>query len=157
VRIRTIIVVALAAVGLTACTYEGDEPTPVQPAESGASKGDKSATAKAPVKLTATRVKHKAPEGLSVAGGPYSCVRVTVTSQSAKNVEINPWYFSVTGEDGVKRQGEVGVADDEFDALTIAPGERAVGVVCTETDSAPKIVTFTDPLFSEAARAEVAE
>lgn len=154
-RIRTIIVVALAAVGLTACTYEGDEPTPVQPAESGAASGGRPKKVDVPVKLTAQRTPYKRDEFAT--GGPYTCARVTVVNQSKGNVEVNQFYFAITGEDGEKRQAAVGAAKDEFDTLTLAPGEKATGTVCTETDSAPKIVTFTDPLFSEAARAEVAE
>ena len=154
-RIRTIIVVALAAVGLTACTYEGDEPTPVQPAESGAASGGKPKKVDVPVKLTAKRIAYKKAEFAT--GGPYTCARVTVVNQSEGNVEVNQLYFAITGEDGEKRQAAVGAAKDEFDTLTLAPGEKATGTVCSETDSAPRVVTFTDPLFSEAARAEVAE
>jgi hypothetical protein len=33
--------------------------------------------------------------------------------------------------------------------------KKASGTVCAETKAAPKVVTFTNELFSEAARAEV--
>lgn len=136
-----------------ACTVPQD-PTPVQPAEQGAAEGSESEGAeKPPVKLAAKRIPYKRDEFAS--GGPYTCVRAVVTNQSEGNVDVNPFFFAITGTDGEKREAAVGAAEDEFESLTLAPGEKASGTVCAETKVAPKVLTFTDGLF-EAARAEVA-
>lgn len=154
-KIATALILSVCAtLGAAACEAP-DEPTPVQPAESGKGGEGKSKKVDVPVKLTAQRTPYKRDEFAT--GGPYTCARVTVVNQSKGNVEVNQFYFAITGEDGEKRQAAVGAAKDEFDTLTLAPGEKATGTVCSETESKPKVVTFTDPLFSEAARAEVAQ
>jgi len=139
----------------TGCEAPTDEPTAVQPAESKGDKDGKGGETKTapPVKLTAKRIAYKKAEFAT--GGPYTCARVVVTNQTDKNLEVNPYYFAITGADGEKREAAVGAAEDEFDSLTLAPGEKASGTVCVETDVAPKVVTFTNELFEEAARAEV--
>lgn len=148
----TVMVAILAGALLAGCAIPED-PTPVQPAEQGAggskSKGKKAAP---PIKLTAKRIAYRA--DAYATGGPYSCVKAVVVNGTQGNVEVNPYFFAITGTDGEKRQAAVGVAKGEFDALTLAPGEKASGTVCAETKVAPKVLTFTDGL-SEAARAQV--
>jgi Domain of unknown function (DUF4352) len=148
----TLTLLAAAVLTLTGCSIPSEDPTAVQPAESGESGGELPKAAP-PVKLTATKTAFKKQE--FVDAGPHTCARVTVTNNSKKNVEVNPFYFAVTGTDGEKRNAATGVARGEFDSLTLAPGEKASGTVCTETTSPPKVITFTDPTFAEAARAEV--
>lgn len=150
-RIITVVFGLVAALFLTACAPI-DEPTAVQPAETKAAGGAKKAKP-TPIKLTATKTPYRRAEFAT--GGPYSCAKVTVTNQTEGNVEVNPYGFAVTGVDGEKRQAAVGVAKGEFDALTLAPGEKASGTVCAETKVAPKVVTFSEGL-GETARAEVA-
>jgi len=145
--------VSAALLTLTACTVPAADPTAVQPAESSAA-DEKSAAPKAapPVKLTAKKVAY--PKDEFASGGPYSCVKAVVTNGTKGNLDVNPFFFAITGVDDEKREASVGAAKDEFDSLTLAPGEKASGVVCTETDVAPKVVTFTDGI-NETARAEV--
>lgn len=148
--------IALAAVlfGLTLTGCVPEEPTPVQPAEKGAAGGETEGSKKAapPIKLTAKRVPYRAAEFAT--GGPYSCVKATVTNGTEGNLDVNPYDFSITGTDGEKRQAEVGAAKGEFDALKLAPGEKASGTVCAETKVPAKVLTFGT--FDEQARAQVA-
>lgn len=137
---------------LAGCTVPED-PTPVQPAEKGAAGGKTSKKAAPPIKLTAKRIAYRPDEFAT--GGPYSCVKAVVTNGTEGNLEVNPFYFAITGTDGEKREAAVGAAKGEFDSLTLAPGEKASGTVCAETKVAAKVVTFTDGL-SEQARAQVA-
>ena len=148
-----ILAAVLFGLALTGCVPA--EPTPVQPAEKGAAggKGKSTTKAKPPIKLTAKRIAYQAAEFAT--GGPYSCVKATVTNQTQGNLEINPFFFAITGTDGEKRQAAVGAARNEFDSLTLAPGEKASGTVCAETKTPAKTLTFTDGL-AEAARAQVA-
>lgn len=149
---KTLITALALLVGLTlaGCTLE--EPTPVQPAEKGGAGGAKSKKAAPPVKLTAKRTPYRAAEFAT--GGPYSCVKAVVTNQTQGNLDVNPYDFSITGTDGEKREAAVGAAKDEFDALKLAPGEKASGTVCAETKVPAKVLTFGT--FDEQARAQVA-
>lgn len=109
-----------------------------------------------PIKLVAKRA-HASKSVLSD-GGALSCVKVTVTNQTKKSVEVNPLYFSITDSKGVKHAVDeaMGEYNGEIDATTLAPHEKAVGLVCGKGKFVPKILAMTNPLFSEAARAEVA-
>ena len=149
-----VMVVALAGALLAGCAIPQD-PTPVQPAEQGDAGGSKPEGKKAtpPIKLTAKRTPYRADEFAS--GGPYSCVKAVVVNGTEGNLEINPFYFAITGTDGEKREAAVGAAKNEFDSLTLAPGEKASGTVCAETKVPAKTLTFTDGL-AEQARAQVA-
>ena len=154
-RILLALIATFLGIGIATSCAVPTEPTPVQPAEqenAGGENADEGAE-KPPVKLSAKRTPYKADEFAS--GGPYSCVKAVVTNQSQANVEINPFFFGITGTDGEKREAAVGAAANEFDSVTLAPGEKASGTVCSETTAPAKTITFTDGLF-EAARAEVA-
>ena len=148
---KTIAALLTLGLALTGCAIPED-PTPVQPAEKGNAGGEEGKKAAPPIKLTAKRIPYRADEFAS--GGPYSCVKAVVTNQTKGNLEINPFFFAITGTDGEKRQAAVGAAKNEFDSLTLAPGEKASGTVCAETNVPAKTLTFTDGL-SEAARAQV--
>ena len=152
-KLLVLLAAVLLGLALTGCVPE--EPTPVQPAEKGAAGGETEGTKKAapPIKLTAKRIPYRPDEFAT--GGPYSCVKATVTNGTEGNLEINPFFFAITGTDGEKREAAVGAAKNEFDSLTLAPGEKASGTVCAETKVAAKVLTFTNG-FSEAARAQVA-
>ena len=150
---RKLIVALAVLVGLTTATAcVPEEPTPVQPAQQGDAGGKKTKESKPPVKLTAKRTPYRADEFAS--GGPYSCVKAVVVNQTEGNIEVNPFDFSVTGTDGEKREAAVGAAVNEFDSLTLAPGEKASGTVCAETKVPAKVLTFG--LYGEQARAAVA-
>lgn len=147
-----------AAVALTAaCTPVEEQPPAVQPAateggKAAAGKAPSSKAAATPIKLTAKRVAY--PKQEFATGGPYSCVKAVITNQKKSALDVNPFFFAITGTDGEKRKGEVGAAEGEFETLSLAPGEKASGVVCAETKVPAKLVTFSDGL-DEVARAEV--
>lgn len=151
---KKIVALLLASLlGLAGCAVP-EEPTAVQPPQPPA--GENTPTKKAtPIKLAAKRTPYRAHEFAT--GGPYSCVKATVTNDTQGNLEINPFYFSITGVDGEKRQAAVGVAKAEFETLTLAPGEKASGAVCAETNIAAKVLTFSTLGVDEGARAQVAQ
>jgi Domain of unknown function (DUF4352) len=153
---RSIIVAALAAAALTACApVDTSAPTPVQPASPNKTGQTTTAKKTVPIKLTAKRA--TAARSVLSDGAALSCVRVTVTNQSKKNLEVNPLYFSLTDTGGTKRESSSALGDYEgqIDTTTLAPGENAKGLVCAKGHFTPKIVAMTNELLSEAARAEV--
>ncbi|MEV4670950.1 DUF4352 domain-containing protein [Actinomadura sp. NPDC049382] len=150
--------IALAAVlglALTGCAVP-TEPEPVQPAEKGAAGGEttKATPKTVPVNLKAKRTAYE--PGPISSGGKYTCVKVTVTNQTTKNLDINPFYFEVTDTGGTKRKAAVGEAEGEFDTMALAPKEKATGVVCAEGKFTPETVTFTKDGFGTNYRAQVA-
>lgn len=152
---RAIAAAVLTALALTACTAPADEPTAVQPAESGAAE-EKQATPKTfPIKLTATKATAK--KSVLSDGGALSCAKVTVKNQTDKQVDVNPLYFSLVDTSGEKHDAGDALADyeDQIDATEIGPGEKVTGMVCAKGKFTPKQVAMTNPLFDEAARAEV--
>ena len=158
---RTIIVALLAAVALavTGCAIP-EEPTAVQPAEAedakGASGSSKPAK-KVTVKLVAEHAKAK--RSILSAGQPLSCVHVTVTNRRKNsNLAVNPLYFSLVDSTGEKHETSdaLGEYEGQIDTTTLAPGEKAKGLVCARGRFTPRIVAMTNEVLSEQARAEVA-
>lgn len=150
-------VVALLALALTACVPE-DEATPVQPAEAaGGSKTGATTSPKpktVPVQIKAKRAAFR--PGPLNSGGAWTCVRATVTNNTAKNLDINPFFFELTDPSGQKRKAAVGEAEGEFETMTLAPKEKAAGLVCAEGRFAPKTITFTKDGLGTNYRAAVA-
>jgi hypothetical protein len=151
-RTAAIIAAALTTLTVAGCNTSTD-PTPVQaasPNKAGAAK--KKAT---PIKLAAKRA--SAAKSILSDGGALSCVRVTVTNRSKKNLEVNPLYFSITDTNGTKHDVSDALADydGQIDTTTLAPGENAKGMVCGKGKFTPKVLAMTNELLSEAARAEV--
>ncbi|MEO3826032.1 DUF4352 domain-containing protein [Actinomadura sp. B10D3] len=156
------IILGLAAVAvLTAgCNLEED-PVAVQSADPGKSTGKSGAASKGkakafPIKLTAKRA--RASKSVLSDGGTLSCVKVTVTNQTKKQLEVNPLYFSITDTKNTKHDSSsaLGEYEGQIDTTSLAPGEKATGLVCAKGSFRPKVVAMTNPLFSEAARAQVA-
>ncbi|MEV0661714.1 DUF4352 domain-containing protein [Actinomadura luteofluorescens] len=154
------IILGLAAVAvLTAgCNLEED-PVAVQSADPGKSTGKSSGAAKGkpfPIKLTAKRA--RASKSVLSDGGALSCAKVTVTNQTKKQLEVNPLYFSITDTKNTKHDSSsaLGEYEGQIDTTELAPGEKATGLICAKGNFRPKIVAMTNPLFSEAARAQVA-
>ncbi|MEV3921123.1 DUF4352 domain-containing protein [Actinomadura coerulea] len=154
------IIIGLAAVAvLTAgCNLEED-PVAVQSADPGKSAGKSSGATKRktfPIKLTAKRA-HASKSVLSE-GGALSCVKVTVTNQTKKQLEVNPLYFSITDTKNTKHDSSpaLGEYEDQIATTELAPGEKATGLVCAKGSFRPKVLAMTNPLFDEAARAQVA-
>jgi hypothetical protein len=150
---RSILIAAgtIAALTLTACTAVGTDPTPVQPASPSKAAAKKTP----PVKLAARRATGHG--SVLSDGAVLSCVRVTVTNHSKKNLEVNPLYFSITDTHGTKHNvsDALGDYDGQIGTTTLAPGENAKGMVCAKGKFTPKVVAMTDELLSETARAEV--
>ncbi|XRQ08594.1 DUF4352 domain-containing protein [Actinomadura welshii] len=156
---KTLIIGLAAAAVLTAGCEIEEDPVAVQPAESGKSEGKKAGAAKGknvPIKLTAKRA--KATRSVLSSGDPLSCVKVTVKNQTKKQLEVNPLYFSITDTGNTKHDSSsaLGEYEGQIDTTELAPGEKATGLVCAKGKFRPKVVAMTNPLFSEAARAEVA-
>lgn len=150
-----VLAAVLLGLALTGCAVP-TEPEPVQPPEKGAA-GAKTGEAKpktVPVKLKAKRTAYE--PGPIASGGKYTCAKVTVTNQTTKNLDINPFYFELTDTGGTKRKAAVGEAEGEFDTMTLAPKEKATGVVCAEGKFTPETVTFTRDGFGTNYRAQVA-
>lgn len=152
IRILAAVSAATTILALTGCDLAAQDPVAVQPAPSATG----SATGKpVPIKLVARRATAKA--SIINDGTVLSCVRVTVTNQGKKQLDINPLYFSLTDTAGTKHDvGQaLGFYDDEITTTTLAPGENAKGMVCGKGKWKPKVLAMTNPLFDEAARAEV--
>ncbi|MGI5169866.1 DUF4352 domain-containing protein [Spirillospora sp. CA-253888] len=158
---RPMILAAIAALTLplAAACETGTEPTAVQ----GADKGNKTSAAKGKaakpvtVKLAAKRTPFK-PSVLH-SGEKLSCVKVVVTNQrKGKNLAVNPMYFSLVDTAGEKHEAAdaLGSYEDQIDTTTLAPNEKATGVVCGKGKFTPKIVAMTNELLQESARAQVA-
>lgn len=155
---KIIISIGAVAILTTGCDLDQD-PVTVQSAGPGKSAGKSGGAAGKktfPIKLTARRA-HASKSVLSD-GGALSCVKVTVTNQTKKHVEINPLYFSITDTHNTKHDSGSALGDYEgqIDTTSLAPGEKATGLVCARGSFRPKVVAMTNPLFSEAARAQVA-
>ena len=151
---------ALAAVTvLTAGCELEEDPVAVQSAGPDASTGKDGGEAKGkktfPIKLTAKRARAK--KSVLSDGGALSCVKVTVTNQTKKQLDVNPLYFSITDTGNTKHDSSTALGDYDGQIATteLAPREKATGLVCAKGTFRPKIVAMTNPLFDEAARAQV--
>lgn len=149
---------AVAVLALAACDpAAGTTPETQTSAKAGAKATGKGKAKAVPIKLVAKRATAK--KSVLSEGGALSCVKVTVTNQQAKKpLEVNPLYFSITDTKGVKHtlDDAMGEYEGAIDATTLAAGEKAVGLICGKGHFVPKVIAMTNPLFSEAARAEVA-
>ncbi|HEU5024398.1 MAG TPA: DUF4352 domain-containing protein [Spirillospora sp.] len=155
---RNIVIAAVAGaavVALAACDPAAGTTPETQTSTKAAGKASGKPKA-VPIKLVAKRA-HASRSVLSD-GGALSCVKVAVTNQTKKSLEVNPLYFSITDTKGVKHSVDeaMGEYHGEIDATTLAPHEKAIGLVCGKGKFVPKVLAMTNPLFSEAARAEVA-
>ena len=140
----------------TACEPVAEDPAPVQGADAGGkTSGSPSKKAKPPIGLKAKRV--TAERSVLSDGGALSCVKVTVTNQRRKVVNVNPLYFAITDTSGTKHDASEALADYEGQIATtdLAPGEKATGVVCGKGKFTPKTISMTDELLSTTARATV--
>lgn len=152
---RAIAAAVLTALALTACTVPADEPTAVQPAETGQPEEKSSSPEAPPVKLTAVKAKAKA----SVLGGanPLSCAKVTVTNGTGDVLLVNPYYFALTDTTGTKHTTDdvIGEYEDQIPDTKLSPGEKAEGMVCAKGKWTPKQVAMTNEILDIIARAEV--
>ncbi|MFA1540408.1 DUF4352 domain-containing protein [Actinomadura monticuli] len=157
---RKIIISLVAIAVLTAGCELEEDPVAVQSADQGKSAEKSGGAAKGkktfPIKLTAKRARAK--KSVLSDGDALSCVKVTVTNQTKKQLEVNPLYFSITDTKNTKHDGSSALGEYEGQIATteLAPREKATGLVCAKGTFRPKVVAMTNPLFDEAARAQVA-
>ncbi|MFF0568972.1 DUF4352 domain-containing protein [Streptomyces sp. NPDC004041] len=118
-----------------------DEPKEEEPAE------------KAPVTVTAKAVVFK--KSVLAQGDDYTSVRVTITNNSKNDIEVNPLYVTITDTDGSKHTVELGVDEDQLDAMTLSPGENVTGTVTAEGTFDAQYVTYTDGLIGNSVRGDV--
>ncbi|MGV2386896.1 MAG UNVERIFIED_CONTAM: DUF4352 domain-containing protein, partial [Thermobifida fusca] len=108
-KIAAMIALAVGALLFgTACEVPAEEPTPVQGAAEG---GETKKAAKPPIGLKA-RATTAQPSVLS-SGGDLTCVKVVVTNNSKKVVNVNPLYFAITGTDGTKHDASTALGEYE--------------------------------------------
>lgn len=154
---KTAVLLAVLAGFAAACSVPADDAAPVQPAEgtAGTSASVPAKKTQPPIGLAATRATAK--KSVLSDGGALTCVRVTVTNRTKKQLEINPLYFAITAADGTKHDASEALGDYEgqIDTMDLAPGERARGVVCVKGKFTAKTVSMTDTLLDTVARAEV--
>lgn len=77
--------------------------TKEHPCARSSSAGKSSAASKGksfPIKLTAKRA--RANKSVLSDGGALSCVKVTVTNRTKKQLQVNPLYFSITDTKNTK-------------------------------------------------------
>lgn len=153
--LMTVALPLLALLGVTGCEVPADEPVAVQSAEPGKKGGESKAPKPTPIKLQARRAKASA--SVLSDGSALSCVKITVTNQTSKQLEVNPLYFSIIDATGEKHDSSDALGDYEGQIATteLAPKEKVTGMVCGKGKFTPKQVAMTNPLFDEAARAEV--
>lgn len=108
---------------------------------------------KAPVTVTAKAVAFK--KSVLAQGDDYTSVQVTITNNSKSDIEVNPLYVTITDTDGGKHTVELGVDEDQLDAMTLAPGENATGTVTAKGTFDAKYVTYTDGLIGDSVRGDV--
>lgn len=154
-KLLTLTAAAAVLLAGTACEPVEEKAPPVQGGK-GKTSGTPSKKAKPPIGLAAKRTTAK--RSVLDDGGALTCVKVTVTNNSKKKVEVNPLYFAITGTDGVKHGTDeaLGNYEGQIETMDIAPREKASGVVCADGKFTPKTVSMTDPGLSTAARAQVA-
>ncbi|TYR51410.1 DUF4352 domain-containing protein [Streptomyces parvus] len=108
---------------------------------------------KAPVTVTAKAVAFK--KSVLAQGDDYTSVQVTITNNSKSDIEVNPLYVTITDTDGSKHTVELGVDEDQLDAMTLSPGENATGTVTAKGTFDAKYVTYTDGLLGDSVRGDV--
>ncbi|MGQ4726207.1 DUF4352 domain-containing protein [Streptomyces sp. Ju416(a)] len=108
---------------------------------------------KAPVTVTAKAVAFK--KSVLAQGDDYTSVQVTITNNSKSDIEVNPLYVTITETDGSKHTVELGVDEDQLDAMTLSPGENATGTVTAKGTFDAKYVTYTDGLLGDSVRGDV--
>nr|WP_246422329.1 DUF4352 domain-containing protein [Nocardiopsis mwathae] len=123
-------------------------------ADAGDKPGTEEAAEDSEVKLEAERTDFT-PSALHT-GGDFTSVKVTVTNDSDENVDVNPFYFSITDTDGTKRDASKGIIEEanSIDTVTLAPGENVTGAITAEGSFTPASVTL-DVLLGITVKADV--
>jgi hypothetical protein len=145
---------AVVTLAFAGCGTE-EEGAEVQPSGSGQATGAGKPSAKhVAVKLSAKKTEFHA--GALAEGDNYTSVKVTVSNQTGKVLEINPLFFAITDTGGTRHEADALGADDrEIDTTKLQPGEKATGTVTSNGTYTPSKVTFTKDGFGTAYVAEV--
>ncbi|GHF77981.1 DUF4352 domain-containing protein [Streptomyces sp. JUS-F4] len=141
---------------------DGNESSTTKPAASqGETKKDEpkeekkeeESAEKAPVTVTAKAIAFE--KSVLAQGDDYTSVQVTITNNSKNDIDVNPLYVTITGTDGSKHTAELGVAENQLDAVKLAPGENVTGTVTGKGTFDAKYVTYTDGLLGDSVRGDV--
>ncbi|MEV6105719.1 DUF4352 domain-containing protein [Streptomyces sp. NPDC051940] len=119
--------------------------------EKASSKPEKAKPAPIAVKAVPTKY---APSVLAD-GKPHTSVKVTVTNNSGKTIDINPLYFSITDTNGTRHTAELGVDERQMETTELAPGENITGVITGKGAFTAKTVTYKDGFIGDSVRADV--
>ncbi|GGS53566.1 DUF4352 domain-containing protein [Streptomyces parvus] len=153
------LIVLIAVIAMVASGGDdGNESSTTKPsATQGEAKKDEpkeeESAEKAPVTVTAKAVAFK--KSVLAQGDDYTSVQVTITNNSKSDIEVNPLYVTITDTDGSKHTVELGVDEDQLDAMTLSPGENATGTVTAKGTFDAKYVTYTDGLLGDSVRGDV--
>ncbi|MGW7101599.1 DUF4352 domain-containing protein [Streptomyces sp. NPDC054838] len=153
------VVVLLAVVGALISGGDGqkspERPAAAasQPAKAPEAPPSKAPEKKQPVAVTAQKTDFKA--SVLAQGDGYTSVSVTVTNNSAKPINVNPLYFTITDTNGTKHASQLAADENQIDTVELAPGENISGAVTGKGSFTAKTVTYTDGLIGEGVRADV--
>ncbi|CAH9418475.1 DUF4352 domain-containing protein [Streptomyces globisporus] len=153
------LIVLIAVISMVASGGDdgGESSTTKPSATQGEAKKDEpkeeESAEKAPVTVTAKAVTFK--KSVLAQGDDYTSVQVTITNNSRNDIEVNPLYVTITDTDGSKHTVELGVDEDQLDAMTLAPGENTTGTVTAKGTFDAKYVTYTDGLIGDSVRGDV--
>ncbi|WP_185899840.1 hypothetical protein [Streptomyces sp. WAC07061] len=126
---------------------------PMQPAPGNSDAPAGTADKNADVTLTASPTPFK--PSVLAQSGDYTSVQVTIVNNSAKQVDVNVFYFEVTGDDGTRRQIELAAAEDQIDTVKLAKGEKATGTITVKGKITAKTVTFRNGFVGKSYTAPV--
>ncbi|MCI4042946.1 DUF4352 domain-containing protein [Streptomyces sp. TRM75563] len=153
------LIVLIAVIAMVASGGDdGNESSTTKPtASQGETKKDEpkeeESAEKAPVTVTAKAIAFE--KSVLAQGDDYTSVQVTITNNSKNDIDVNPLYVTITGTDGSKHTAELGVAEDQLDAVKLAPGENVTGTVTGKGTFDAKYVTYTDGLLGDSVRGDV--
>lgn len=150
-KIAALVALALGLT-LTACQAPDEKPAAVQSSGKAAAKAAKPKTV--PVKIVA--VKTTLHRDALADDKPYTVVKVTVTNNTSKVLDMNPLYFAITGTDGSHHEADsLGVDTRQISTAKIQPHEKITGTIVAEGHFTPKTVTFTKDGFGTSYSATV--
>ncbi|GLX23374.1 MULTISPECIES: DUF4352 domain-containing protein [Streptomyces] len=126
---------------------------PMQPAPGNSDAPAGTADKNADVTLTASPAPFR--PSVLAQSGDYTSVQVTIVNNAAKQVDVNVFYFEVTGEDGTRRQIELAASEDQIDTVKLAKGEKATGTITVKGKITAKTVTFRNGFVGKSYTAPV--
>ncbi|MFZ3495038.1 DUF4352 domain-containing protein [Streptomyces sp. 5.8] len=150
-----------ALVGGESSPKAGKEPAAQAPApvsSSAPAKAPDAAPSAKPEKKSAVVVvakNTKFKKSILADGSNYTSLSVTITNNSAKTINVNPLYFTITDTNGTKHVSELAADENQIDTVDLAPGENITGTITGKGAFTAKTVTYTDGLIGDSVRANV--